>query len=519
MVCKLTLLVLLKSVFSNVMGEMCVDGETSRRLDSCLNTSPYGPKCNAVPNWSTLPNDNSYRWTCNCDPKCTYFGDCCFDYSEVCQNGTEPHPPANGSYSGENDFTSAHVCTRVTYSLAEGVWMNRNCPESWQDDVIREKCENIIPLDMSLRSIPVTWPAGRDVFANIYCALCNGIGHTELTMWKVSAQVGLMPDEVVEYLDSNNAVTASLDLVRAKRDMVKFVMEETVEAFARPCVYGIIDSCQSAFFDNQSEYHRMQQMCRSYFSIVETKSSVGRTWAFRNVHCAHCYNVLNERLKCGINMPLLKSRNVFIFPHTRTLSLHFHTNPRGYVSLSFHIRNGHFVHNKRHILYDFLCKVDEVFDPESQSCLNLLNLDADNNANQNTVDLTDATTLRNGLSDAMNAFRDKCPVSAKLFVFNKSDFMETDRTLIFKVNGDMLKSHIFEIVANGSMALVCFLSRVPLKDNVMWGIITCSSLSTLCLMFFVIINCRGRSRQTFAGKLMINMAFRCYLHRWYFCRV
>ena len=69
-------------------------------------------------------------------------GDCCDDYEEACLNTTD----ANSMDHGNSDNTIAHVCTKISSKHDVGVVMIGKCPTSWQDDVTRERCEEVTEL-------------------------------------------------------------------------------------------------------------------------------------------------------------------------------------------------------------------------------------------------------------------------------------------------------------------------------------------------------------------------------------
>ncbi|XP_070546032.1 uncharacterized protein [Ptychodera flava] len=369
MVGELTLFLLVGSLLQRVTGDICVEAGTSRRIDSCLNTSPYTPLCNSVPNLNDLPENAKVVplwWSCNCDPKCLHFGDCCYDYRDVCQRGNDTHPYNNGTYTEEGSDAKVHMCTSVTNRSGKGFWMIRKCANSWKDDVIREKCETIGPFDVSLRRIPVTWPAGRDVFANIYCAECNGIGQSEVFMWNVSVKSAMNnPSTVIEEPSaSKNPMAMFLNLTQ-KTDSLATSMDDKTSSFLRPCVYDIIDTCQSSLYDNESEFQRMEQLCRADFSMVsETELLTGLIVTYRNAHCAVCNGQNLDRIpfRCGINLVGFDIG----YRERFTLSFLFDMNSSGYISLS--IRSTTPGGPETDLSHDFRCENGEVFDPKIQTC-------------------------------------------------------------------------------------------------------------------------------------------------------
>lgn len=109
-----------------------------------------------------LPDTSRYNYLCpycSCDPKCFYYGDCCFDM-----------------------FLSLNVeCTNVTIisyfeqeslSILEDFFIMRtNCPDGVDID-IKNQCEGSKNVTEQIQNLPVTSKETRFTYKNKFCAEC-----------------------------------------------------------------------------------------------------------------------------------------------------------------------------------------------------------------------------------------------------------------------------------------------------------------------------------------------------------
>ncbi|CAH1790437.1 unnamed protein product [Owenia fusiformis] len=108
---------------------------------------------------------------CNCDDLCVKYGDCCHDYETI---------GCNPDYNSTRDIiTKTTSCKMISKAL--GVYVESVCPEkNLVNNSTIQSCEN--PGDDILDITPVMDNQNGLHYANIYCAMCNGIQN--VTFWQ-----------------------------------------------------------------------------------------------------------------------------------------------------------------------------------------------------------------------------------------------------------------------------------------------------------------------------------------------
>ncbi|XP_070576159.1 uncharacterized protein [Ptychodera flava] len=399
-------LILLLSLAAVEGSDPCMDENNSIRLDSCslLTGDDF---CSKMLNYRDSQHMIGYRWSCNCDQECLRYGDCCFDYLNVCRNQFLE----DKTELPELSDSGIYACVKIDTTSPTNVWMVGKCKSSWQDSVIRAKCETTVPLGLSVQSIPVTWPAGSEIYRNIYCALCNGVNQSEIVEWKV--KVNLVSNSLFHSSDINTfedfVLATNYDYSGNKTAVdVIFRMEERFDRRLRACV-PYIDSCDASF----SEGRGLHLMCRSYFSIIEHKAPNEQQY-YKNIHCAMC-NKATERNACGLNfMTNYTNRHAF------SLNLLFDIRSGGQIQLTTNVIGKYsFSHN-------YNCFEGEIFDLASQSCTTVVKrqrLDVDQHVvfNKTSANISVARPNHTYLNTS-EEFDLSCPKSEDTVMLSKKDF-------------------------------------------------------------------------------------------------
>ncbi|XP_038052044.1 uncharacterized protein LOC119724846 [Patiria miniata] len=139
------------------------------------------------------------RFYCQCDHLCVTYGDCCPDYEEYCGVGTfgiSVTTVGVGVIDGDRrsgiENTAEYMrCIQTDEFDPEGsrprsgFWLVAVCPPDWTGAAaVTELCEKTVGMD-GLAAVPVTG-FDRRHYRNVYCAMCHGLPHTNVTFWTIS---------------------------------------------------------------------------------------------------------------------------------------------------------------------------------------------------------------------------------------------------------------------------------------------------------------------------------------------
>ncbi len=112
---------------------------------------------------------------CYCDSHCTFYSDCCVDYSIFCEN---KHISFGVSRQGLSCIKPNYVVLHYTYPI----WVVNKCPRHGDSDAISRNCETADDLQLNITTIKNFVPViGENnlIFMNEFCAKCNGIERFE----------------------------------------------------------------------------------------------------------------------------------------------------------------------------------------------------------------------------------------------------------------------------------------------------------------------------------------------------
>ena len=189
------------------------------------------------------------EYKCGCDDMCHIYQDCCYDFSSVCpipssfDNETQQHPNFAGLLKSSEYYQCLPLGSRgLTHQLVS------ICPDTWQDDVVKYRCES------PLYSQPVLYLPLNISFKNIMCAHCHDV--------TPSQQIALNLSE------ANNA---TLDSQKKTHRAFFIPIGKSSVNMPRPCI-NMWSTCPS---DNED----LREACDAYMAPVG---------GFRNPHCALC---------------------------------------------------------------------------------------------------------------------------------------------------------------------------------------------------------------------------------------
>ncbi|CAH1774828.1 unnamed protein product [Owenia fusiformis] len=270
---------------------------------------------------------------CFCDAYCIQYGDCCYNYEEICimhvpttagETPEEPReepieiqpfigfsdPVDNGNNNEfENNIktrtgklTNLVKCVNVKWRgsyeklISPNIYVISHC---LGDHPLKDDCENDNKTDISHR-ILVSNSEKTQVYKNMFCAQCNDLEIAETNIWQphfkckenVEAKLDELMKErrVVEYFNvlSDNCTTEydPIDLDALEQNL---------------CTEDVEDSCSADIIQTGNytvrQYETLEHVCRNYRSDVKRKISFEMR-VYKNEHCALCNGELLSELNC-----------------------------------------------------------------------------------------------------------------------------------------------------------------------------------------------------------------------------
>ena len=148
---------------------------------------------------------------CGCDTSCnSIFTDCCSDYTKHCASNTNlPSEPVHKVRSYLQCESELNLILKPCEQPVK-VWMVKQCPVHWSDNVVRNKCE-MPPAYLDNRTfdafVPVYSGANNLTYRNLYCATCHNVTSYEfweLEFWEQSTPPSHFNKEnLMTFLSSN----------------------------------------------------------------------------------------------------------------------------------------------------------------------------------------------------------------------------------------------------------------------------------------------------------------------------
>ncbi len=228
--------------------------------------------------------DGQLNGLCKCDGNCDLFGDCCesvFDLS-TCAVGNSDVPTGV-----ESVCMSIYPDKRIQPQYLESFWMVSSCPSSWSDDEASVR-DNCISLDSSFP--PITNLDTGGVYANEYCAVCNGVEN--LIAWQQNLGCTMFVYEQIELLDYN--ITKLLEddpTVFETQCQTCLYQTPNVSSYPRPCIPAVSTCLEKSKLEELARerysiehYENLTRDCMNGPYDIRTAQSAN----YRNNACAIC---------------------------------------------------------------------------------------------------------------------------------------------------------------------------------------------------------------------------------------
>lgn len=205
-----------------------------------------------------------------CDDMCTFYdNNCCTDST------TTNTLLKKWQYSCVRTFPDMydlHLDCRGSQNGVYGIYMVTKCSETWNDRVIKSKCENSANDDI-LSRIPVyDYKNEKVTFKNMFCAFCNGVAISKIKFWK-------------------------FDLMCNREQEVKGTEEcfiRLVYRQHRMCAVNVIENCSEKEVKNSS----LRALCENGITQnVYVWKYVNVFTVYKNEFCAKCNKEAGE-LQC-----------------------------------------------------------------------------------------------------------------------------------------------------------------------------------------------------------------------------
>ncbi|KAJ8031668.1 G-protein coupled receptor Mth2 [Holothuria leucospilota] len=203
---------------------------------------------------------------CRCDDMCAYYGDCCWDVTNATKEFRQSYPIF------QCRSLPGLLLPKGINKASSGYLMVSRCPEGTSKEM-KEQCEeepDVTSYVKAERFLPIKDRDGR-IYKNIYCARCNGVNESTISIWKTShgcrscpTSLTIVPEHKVQLSSTNCFLSADFQWGNA-----------------RSCSTGLVDSCPLNFNDEI-----VIVKCHSYIS----PGTWNLTW-FKNPHCAFCNGV------------------------------------------------------------------------------------------------------------------------------------------------------------------------------------------------------------------------------------
>ncbi|XP_033640903.1 uncharacterized protein LOC117301123 [Asterias rubens] len=224
--------------------------------------------------------DSSYcgeKQLCSCDPECSLYGDCCFEYSTgECAEKAPPRDDTWRSTLTPQSFS----CILPTNKSTSYLYVS-SCPKDTADTQTAVQCENPDQDDV-FATIPCYGTNNGLHYRNIYCGLCHGEDQSDLIPWEIYVECSDQP--LYAELASELLQSSIANLKRVETELgcdVLYLKPYDINntmAYPRGCYPNVIRHCPT-------EEDVLTDACESYTALTETNLG-GQL--FRNPHCALC---------------------------------------------------------------------------------------------------------------------------------------------------------------------------------------------------------------------------------------
>ena len=216
------------------------------------------------------PGGGKKEMRCSCDPYCSYFKDCCYDYVKYCLSG---NPVAH-------DITSK--IPDEHWSCRTGIWMVTSCPKSWTNQDVSKSCSTVTKMthENYADMLPVTTPDNK-TYANRFCARCHGYHENQMEFYQLDFKCLLPPPNEATLEEKMKFVFDSCDVFPAapKNGTSRRYCHESTSK----CKYMKWKEARTNCLNGSYEL--------VYLEVI--------TETFKNVHCGQCNGHESDVLNCG----------------------------------------------------------------------------------------------------------------------------------------------------------------------------------------------------------------------------
>lgn len=289
---------------------------------------------------------------CFCDELCQTYDDCCRDYVRQPQSSVEtlqlrPEVIACQTLSVGFKYTHGTVDSYVAPGNSEYFVVAR-CPANYSEPYIRSKCElgNSADADLFYR-LPVNGRTSRVLYANYYCAICNG--NTDVIFWTGERDACHVRGPQL----AHNATIEELVATNADCDVI-FVYPE---GYSPRLCKKVKRQCSADWTDRKTARKCQDRLqLNSYVYDDDSKT------AFRNKHCVICNHVAEAKTSCVDPTAVVSMSPPFI--NRMSFSILFDMNAKTQAIRNNDDRLGEITETLE--LQE--CELGSVYDPYSDIC-------------------------------------------------------------------------------------------------------------------------------------------------------
>ena len=413
--------------------EDAINDECSRR-NSCFNPTDFFNAATGGSHSSRqLSGTRFAERNCFCDKLCNLYNDCCLD--------------ANIAANTENEIKATITCDNFNeVDRQYSIYFVKSCPKRFNDEFLKVNCLKFMT-EKGLHRTPVSRQDDGLLFANIYCALCNGVRNT--TFWNASFICPLS----AEGQDEAETVNADVTKLSSKCDII-YRHDLFKPRFCKP-KQSTCDKPKKA----KERSHRENCLTQPTAFVYALDSII-----YRNKYCALCRGVSENTLTCEDPMiyPELATQQEASHGPVASFSILLDINSAGIgpdEQSSVGIAGGQsktdlMKQKKRcneHEIFDPFSKVcrplsctnNYVFDIQLQECVKKIT----NHVISNTTISLMATTRSSVTLNVTNQVKeDEVTDNINDLQVQQSSFNQLHCASVFKLN-----SSEFKILSNGSL--------------------------------------------------------------------
>ena len=396
---------------------------------------------------------------CRCDTDCAVYGDCCTDWPGCREPATLTAASAQGlvfqcrsiylDNTGSGCFFDRFFEPSIVPSTGEAFWMASECPEDWL--TMGSSTEEAVFVEGNCTGGSSSLPPASDnetgvVYANEYCAVCNGVRVDNIVPWSYRLSCN---NELLSFLPANSNLTQ--ELIQEYCEPCSFV-EPSTGLPARAC-YLHTSSCLSQEelaatvpnrdLQNQQRYNGLVQNCTQgpYSLVTESESSSSQP--YRNQYCAMCNGIDPTTVNC------YELDTADPFPDMEG-NLSFIIIPVSF-SLVLDIRRDG-INVRSEVItttVSVTCSSSEIFDPISNACRPTVCPEGNGGV----------CSFRNATTNTTEVF--SCPDDLRPAVLNDTDYIELGNDTV------LLNEEVFEVIGNlEGNPVVCLSPNGSISVNV-----------------------------------------------------